>query len=223
MLSLSACSDPEAKAPVENVAPDEPSAESSAVAAPPYDPGAALTLPHGEALTAGSIYDIGSTWKSATSETVQLSDLSGKVQVVAMGYTSCKFACPRLIADMRSLREKIIATSPDQESSKVGFVFVSIDPDTDTPEKLKEYAELNNFADSDDWVMLTGEEDSVLELAVVLGMKYRKADETDFAHSNILTVLDAEGNIAHQQFGLGTNDEKTIAAIQASVAASATD
>lgn len=220
LFSLSACSDaPETDDDTTAATTAAPAVEPATTTA--YDPAAALTLPHGEALQAGSIYDIESTWQNANSETVQLSDLNGKVRVVAMGYTSCKYACPRLIFDMRSLREKIIASSPDKENTAVGFVFVSIDTENDTPEKLKAYAELNEFADSDDWLMLTGEEDSVLELAVVLGMKYRKADETDFAHSNIITVLDAEGHIVHQQFGLGTDDEKTIAAIQATAAPSA--
>ena len=229
LFCLSACSDSDTSEPVGDPPPAEsptnPGANSAATnsttPAPPYDPGAALTLPHGEALQAGSIYDIDSTWKDANSETVQLSDLSGEVRVIAMGYTSCKYACPRLIFDMRSLRDKVIAASADveKESADVGFVFVSIDPENDTPEKLKAYAELNEFADSDDWLMLTGEEDSVLELAVVLGMKYLKADETDFAHSNIITVLNTEGHIVHQQFGLGTDDVKTIAAIQGAVAA----
>ena len=135
-----------------------------------------------------------------------------------MGYTSCRYACPRLLADMRTLRKKIIDSSPNQKNSEVGFVFVSIDPDTDTPEKLKEYEQLNDLADADDWLMLTGDEDSVLELAVVLGMKYRRSDDKDFAHSNIITVLDAEGHITHQQFGLGTENEETIAAIHTAVA-----
>ena len=217
LLSLSACSDPDASEPVEEPAAANPAATAT-TADPTYNPAASLTLPHGEALQAGSIYDIESTWKNADNETVPLSDLGGKVRVVAMGYTSCKYACPRLIFDMRSLREKIIASSPDGRNATVGFVFVSIDTENDTPEKLKAYSELNDFADSDDWLMLTGEEDSVLELAVVLGMKYRKADETDFAHSNIITVIDAEGHIVHQQFGLGTDDKETIAAIQAAVA-----
>ncbi len=170
-------------------------------------------LPPGDAATDGSLYSLESSWRNQDGEPIQLGDLAGKVRVIAMGYSSCQYACPRLVADMRSLREQIETSIP----GKVGFVFVSIDPENDSPEKLKAYAERQKLGSSNDWILLTGEEDSVLELSVLIGMKYRKTDDTDFAHSNIISILDDEGRIIHQQFGLGTDREKTIAAIHAAV------
>lgn len=208
LFGFSACSEPPAD--TKQPAPDEPPSPAPAAAAEAPSP---LTLPPGESLHAGSLYDIESSWRNTSGETLQLSDLGGKVRVLAMGYSSCQYACPRLVGDMRTMQQQLAAdaTLPGQ----VGFVFVSIDPKNDTPEKLKAYAERNDFDVSDDWLMLTGDEDSVLELAVALGMKYRKTDNTDFAHSNIITVLDTTGHIVHQQFGLGTDSEKTLAAIHA--------
>jgi len=183
------------------------------VPTPPSSKAVQFELPPGDAATDGSLYSLESSWKSQDGQSLALADLAGKVRVIAMGYSSCQYACPRLVADMRSLREQIEASIP----GSVGFVFVSIDPEHDSPEKLKAYAERQQLGSSDDWILLTGDEDSVLELSVLIGMKYRKTDASDFAHSNIISILDRDGRIIHQQFGLGTDREKTIAAIHAAV------
>ena len=51
------------------------------------------------------------------------------------------------------------------------------------------------------------------ELAAVLGVQYRRISEIDFAHSNIITVLGPSGEIRHQQQGLGTAPDDTVAMI----------
>jgi protein SCO1/2 len=45
-------------------------------------------------------------------------------------------------------------------------------------------------------------ENSVLERAALLGVKYRSVSKTVFAHSNLITVLNKKGEIVHQQEGL---------------------
>jgi protein SCO1/2 len=60
---------------------------------------------------------------------------------------------------------------------------------------------------------LHGTENDVLELAALLGVKYRSVGETIFAHSNLITVLNKEGEIVHQQEGLGVKHEETSAAV----------
>jgi protein SCO1/2 len=168
----------------------------------------ATTLPPGEP-AAGSIYDLDSTWRNQDGDEVRLGDLRGKVRVLAMGYSTCKYACPRLVADIRKVQQDLDPAL----ALKVGFAFVSIDPETDTPEQLRAFAARHGF-ESDDWMLLTGDEDGVLELAVVLGMKYRRTTETDFAHSNIITVLSRDGEILHQQTGLGADQTEILAAIR---------
>ena len=86
-------------------------------------------------------------------------------------------------------------------------------PETDTPAKLKKLEAQYRFTKGH-WKLLTGDEDGVLELAVALGMKYRKTSALDFAHSNIITVLRPDGSIAHQQVGLEADKTETFAAIR---------
>ena len=94
-----------------------------------------------------SIYNLPSKWTNQNNEEIQLKTLQGDVLVMVMIYTSCKTACPRLVADMRGIEEQIPADKKDE----VTLVFVSIDPETDTPQRLKEFARENQM-DSEKWV-----------------------------------------------------------------------
>jgi protein SCO1/2 len=176
------------------------------------DPAAATTLPAGKPAAAeGSVFDLTSEWRDQDDNKITLSDLGDKVRVIVMGYTSCQYACPRLIADLAAIESGL---KEDDASGQIGYAFISIDPEKDTPAKLKELETQYKFTPGH-WKLLTGDEDGVLELAVALGMKYRKTSALDFAHSNIITVLRRDGSIAHQQVGLGEDKSPTLAAIRA--------
>ena len=68
---------------------------------------------------------------------------------MVMIYTTCKAACPRLVADMRNIESQI----PEELLNKLQFILVSIDPETDTPERLKEFA-IENKMDDNHWTFL---------------------------------------------------------------------
>ncbi len=165
-------------------------------------------VPEAGEASADSIYQIKSNWKDQAGHDRTLKSLGDRVQVITMGYSTCKFACPRLLADMRLIE----AGLPKDIAAKTGFTFISINPDTDTPARLAVYQEENKI-DTTRWTLLTGETASVQELAVVLGIQYRKIDAKDFAHSNLITVLNAKGEIIHRQEGLATDPAATIKAI----------
>ena len=52
---------------------------------------------------------------------------------MVMIYTSCKASCPRLVSDMRDIESQV----PKNLSNNVKYILVSIDPETDSPERLK--------------------------------------------------------------------------------------
>mgnify|MGYP006185364923 CR=1 FL=1 len=54
-----------------------------------------------------SIYNLPSQWTTQDNKNIEMKDLKGKVLVMVMIYTSCKSACPRLVADMRHIEERI--------------------------------------------------------------------------------------------------------------------
>lgn len=187
-------------------------AASVPIPLPAQDPAAETTLPAATPAAAeGSVYDLESKWRDQSNREVVLSDLGDKVRVVVMGYTTCQNACPRLIADLVSIENEL---AKDKETAaEVSYAFISIDPETDTPAQLAKVAAQYGF-DPERWKFLTGNEDGVLELAVALGMKYRKTTPMDFAHSNIITVLRRDGSIAHQQEGLAADKTETLKAIR---------
>lgn len=152
-----------------------------------------------------SIFNLTTKWNTEEGEEVALADLKGEVLVMVMIYTTCKAACPRLVADMRDIEEQM----PQNELDKLQFVLVSIDPENDTPERLKAFA-IENQMDASHWTFLQGTESSVREFANVLAVKYKKISPMDFSHSNIISVFQPNGVLLHQQEGLGVNNKETV-------------
>ncbi|HHG84628.1 MAG TPA: SCO family protein [Bacteroidetes bacterium] len=157
-------------------------------------------------IAAESIFNLTSKWNTQNNKTIELKDLKGEVLVIVMIYTSCKAACPRLVADMRNIHEKV--NNPD-----VKYVLVSIDPETDTPERLKAFA-IENEMDNEQWVFLQGTVDDVREFSNVLSMKYKQISPIDFSHSNIISVFGKGGVLQFQQEGLGVDNAATVAKIK---------
>ena len=159
-----------------------------------------------------SIYNLPSTWTTQNNENIELKDLHGNVLVMVMIYTSCKAACPRLVADMRNIEKQV----PEKDLDRVKFIMVSIDPETDTPQRLQEFSEENLMTD-EHWIFLRGTPEDTREFAAVLAVSYKKISPIDFSHSNIISVFDEEGVLVHQQEGLGVDNEETVAAIHQEV------
>lgn len=156
--------------------------------------------------TAFSIYDLESTWQDQQALTLTLGDLAGRPRVIAMVYTSCAYACPRILKDMKRIEGELRAEGID-----AGYVLVSIDPARDTPQRLHEYAQ-STLLEPNDWTLLTGTSDGTLELAALLGVRYRQTSEADFEHSNVITLVDAGGRIVHRQVGLNAEPDELVRA-----------
>lgn len=168
----------------------------------------AKTIENKKELPELSIYNLPSTWTTQDNEELELEELRGKVLVMVMIYTSCKAACPRLVADMRNIEKQV----PEKELDRVKFIMVSIDPETDTPQHLKEFSK-ENLMEDDHWMFLRGTPEGTREFAAVLAVSYKRISPIDFSHSNIISVFDTEGVMVHQQEGLGVDNQETIDAI----------
>lgn len=156
-------------------------------------------------LSGNSIFNLQTIWNTQDSTQIKLRDLKGKVLVIVMIYTSCKAACPRLVADMRDIESKI----PKIYMNDLTFVLISIDPKTDKPGRLKRFAKANNM-DAPHWTFLQGSESDTREFANVMAVKYKEISPLDFSHSNIISVIDRNGEMVFQQEGLGVNNKETI-------------
>ncbi|MCO6495847.1 MAG: SCO family protein [Bacteroidetes bacterium] len=143
-----------------------------------------------------SIFNLNSVWQNQDGKSLYLKDLQGKTLVVVMIYTSCKAACPILVAKMKQIEKKIDRKYIDN----VSLILVSIDPEIDTPERLKKFAKSNKMEDKQ-WIFLRSDELATQEFANVLSMKYKKIDPVDFSHSNIITVFNPNGKMVSQEQG----------------------
>lgn len=156
-----------------------------------------------------SVYHLPSNWTNQNGEEILLEDLRGNIVVAVMIYTKCKAACPRLIADVRRIHSLVDEGTNEQ----VKYVFVSIDPEVDTPETMKSFA-IENQMDNEQWVFLRGSEADTREFALVLGVGYKRISPIDFSHSNIISVFDQNGELTFQKEGLGVDDEAIVEAIE---------
>lgn len=152
-----------------------------------------------------SIYNLPSKWTNQNGQNIEMKDLRGKVLVMVMIYTSCKSACPRLVADMRNIESRL----PENIKENVKLVLVSIDPEVDTPKRLKAFS-IENKMEGNQWLFLRSTEENTREFAAVLAVNYKKISPMDFSHSNIISVFNSEGELAYQQEGLGVNSDATI-------------
>jgi cytochrome oxidase Cu insertion factor (SCO1/SenC/PrrC family) len=135
------------------------------------------------------------SFTSSTGGTVTERDLEGRITVFACFFTCCTEQCPALSGTVARL-QKEFEFLPD-----VRLISLTVDPDTDTPEKLRAYAETFG-ARPDRWQFLTGDQPTVesfvirhLKLAVE---KNKGADVhagNKLLHSDRLTVVDRSGRI----------------------------
>lgn len=155
-----------------------------------------------------SLYQLTDQWENSQSQKFELSQLKGKVQLMAMVFTHCGFACPKTVANIKDIESRL----PPNLKDKVGFVLVSFDVKRDTPQRLKEYATEHNL--NNNWTLLHGDEDEVRTLSMLLNVQYNQQPDGNFDHSNILTVLDENGKIAAQFEGLDINKNNVVNEIE---------
>ncbi len=162
-----------------------------------------------EEISPDSIYNVSSKWEKQDGKTITFSDMKGKVLVTAMIFTSCKTACPRLTAEMRTISQKVGKTNPED----IQYVLISIDPKTDTPQVMKAYLDTNKF-DEKQWTFIRSNEDDTRELANVMAVKYKEISPIEFSHSNIISVYSKKGTLAYQKEGLDSGDDDLVKEIK---------
>ena len=130
----------------------------------------------------------------------QLTDMNGKAVseasyrgkwlLVYFGYTHCPDACPTALNDMA---EAIDELGP--KSGRVQGLFITVDPERDTPDVLKDYV----AAFGDKLVGLTGTPEQIQRAAKAYRVYYAKhggaeSGEYDMDHSSVIYVMDPDGH-----------------------------
>lgn len=158
-------------------------------------------------LSKHSIYQTEATFTTDTGHPFTLVELRGRPVVIDMFFASCGYACPLLVTDIQAIRAKLPAAMRDRTI----FVLVSFDVARDTPAALAHYRAQRGL--DDQWVLLHGDDDSIRELAALLGVKYKQDNDGGFSHSNLITVLNTQGEIVHQRTGLQGGLNEAAAAV----------
>ena len=162
----------------------------------------------GAVLPSDSIYQVGGTWQTDNNESIQLASLAGKPQLIALIYTGCSNACPIIVESMKRVEQQV----PMNMRSKIGFVLVSLTPDTDYPKTLKAFAEKKGL--NPNWKLLRGNNELVRTLSNALNGRYKVIKDGDVAHSNTVTLLNSQGQIQMQASGTLTGIKPSVEAIE---------
>jgi protein SCO1/2 len=163
-------------------------------------------------LSDASIYQHDAVWETDAETTTTLADLRGTPVALALVYADCGTACPMIVHDMKQIGKTVAETAGDVP---LRYVLVTLDPARDTPEHLRNFRGMHQLGD--DWTMLRGSDDAIQTLAALLGVRYRPDVDGSIAHSNIITLLDAGGEVVVQQEGLGTDPASTVAALHTAI------
>lgn len=156
---------------------------SAAPAQPPLD----------QAPLAGA--DVGGDFAltGADGQTVRWGDFAGKWRIVYFGFTYCPDICP---TDMSRMAQglKLYAQDEPDLAAQVVPIFISIDPERDTPDKVGQFVS----AFSDKAVGLTGSPEAIKKAADNFGVFYSKGETTGdgaylMNHSNIVYLFDPQG------------------------------
>jgi len=150
---------------------------------------------HG-AISDKSVYQLSNQWTNDYGQMTTLGSAKGRIQVVTMFFSHCSYACPLLVYKMQQLE----AALPAANRSQVAFTLVSFDTERDTPAVLHDYRQSHQLGTN--WTLLHGSASDVLDLAAALDVKFKQNSSGQFLHSNLITILNQDGEIAIQETGL---------------------
>ncbi|WP_347402854.1 SCO family protein [Altererythrobacter arenosus] len=107
-------------------------------------------------------------------KSVRWSDFDGKYRTVYFGFTYCPDVCPTDVQRaMRGLKQ--LAQADPGKAAKIQPIFISVDPERDTPEAVGQFT----AAFSDDLVGLTGTPEQVKAVADAFRVYYERGEEQD--------------------------------------------
>ncbi|MFC4268266.1 SCO family protein [Polaribacter marinivivus] len=125
-------------------------------------------------------------------KTISNKTYEGKVYVVEFFFSTCPTICPIMNKKMLILQDAFFG------NPEFGIASISITPEIDTPEILKEYAK-NNGITHKNWHLLTGKSDDIVYALSNKGFKLYagKGDEEHggFEHSGLFALVDKDGYI----------------------------
>lgn len=127
----------------------------------------------------------------ANGNSFRLSERRGRIIVLFFGYTSCPDVCPTTMAELNQALEKL-----DDQAAQVQVLFVTVDPQRDTPERVQEYVDHFN----PNFIGLSGSEAELAKVWNDYGVFREVVEGTSAAgylvnHTARVTLIDQQGNL----------------------------
>ena len=153
---------------------------------------AALTLNTEEAQAElGVITGIGGnfTLTGGDGKPVSLSDFNDRIILLFFGYTTCPDVCPTAMSTLETVQNQL-----GSKASQTQIIFITVDPERDTPERLKAYVAYFGPAN----IGLTGTAQEIAEVAAKFRMSYKKIateSDSDYSvdHMDFIYLIDTQG------------------------------
>lgn len=122
--------------------------------------------------------------------------VANRIVVVGFIYTNCTTICPVTSAILGDVQERLMERLGERFGRDVKLITLTVDPATDTPARLKDYA--GNFGSPTGWLWLTGDKPKVDKVLAGLG-----AYAADFTrHSGAVLVGDARSGDWTRFYGI---------------------
>jgi len=161
----------------------------------------------GKTVTSGTA-EIGGAYTliNQKGETVTEAQALGKPQLIYFGFSYCPDICPTALQKMGAAQARI-----DPEGDKLNYIFISVDPERDTPESLKLYVTANGFPKG--LTGLTGTQEQIDAVKTAFKVYSQKVPTPDSAadytvdHSDIIYMMDKNGEFVEFFFGKSTVPE----------------
>ena len=141
-------------------------------------------------------------------ERISLDDLKDKSVIADFFFTRCPSICPTLTRNMKGLQDALKMKNPRRkiDSAFVQFLSFSVDPDRDSVEALKKYADKYGV-NHDSWWLLTGPKKEIYDFALnelKLGLQDGGTVDSNFIHTGKFVLLDKERIVRGYYDGLDT-------------------
>ena len=142
--------------------------------------------------------------------TVSLDSLHGKVIVADFFFTRCPSICPFLTRNMKRLQDglKLKDDTKRIDTTFVQFLSFSVDPERDSAEVLKKYADRYGV-NPDVWWLLTGPKKRIYDFALSelkMGLQDGGSADSNFIHSEKMVLLDKDRVVRGYYNGLDTTE-----------------
>jgi protein SCO1 len=139
---------------------------------------------------------------------------NNKVKLVNFFYTSCPDVCPLTMTDLKKVQDRL--KDENLFGSEAEIVSISFDPENDTEERVREYA--NHFhADFKGWKFLSGRETDIKRVTENFNMNIRMDNGSVVAHSTKMYLVDQNHYIRAEYDMAGLKESISVEEILADI------